>query len=169
MPPEADADDTFVVDADQVIMAVGQTIDGSVFGEAFELDKRGWIKADPVTGKTSLDGVFAGGDSVTGPMSVVHAIGDGERAAVGIDQFLSGEKHAFWRAEQPNTTDYDPDADPVPYPREKLRMMPVDKRRSNFDEVEQSWNEAEAVRQARRCLRCDYGKCTVCDEEASNA
>jgi NADH-quinone oxidoreductase subunit F len=167
--PEADDADCFTVEADQVIMAVGQTLDSSVFGGALELDNRNWIKADPVTGKTSLDGVFAGGDSVTGPMSVVHAIGDGERAAVGIDQFLSGEKHAFWRTEQPNTTDYDPDADPVPYPREKLRMMPVDKRRSNFDEVEQSWNEAEAVRQARRCLRCDYGKCTVCEEEASHA
>ncbi|MFA6172370.1 MAG: hypothetical protein WC701_01670, partial [Kiritimatiellales bacterium] len=132
------------------------------------LDDRGWIKADPVTGKTSVAGVFAGGDSVTGPMSVVHAIGDGERAAVGIDLLLSGEKHAFWRTEQENTTDYDPDTEPVPYPREKLRMMPVDKRRSNFDEVEQSWNESEAVRQARRCLRCDYGKCTVCDEEDTN-
>jgi NADH-quinone oxidoreductase subunit F len=167
--PEADDADCFTVDVDQVIMAVGQTIDSKVFGEAFELDSRGWIKADPVTGKTSLAGVFAGGDSVTGPMSVVHAIGDGERAAVGIDQLLRGEKHAFWRAEQANTTDYDPDSDPVPYPREKLRMMPVDKRRSNFDEVEQSWNESEAVRQARRCLRCDYGKCTVCEEEASHA
>lgn len=167
--PEADEDDSFVIDADQVIMAVGQTIDASVFGGAFDTDDRGWIKADPVTGKTSLDGVFAGGDSVTGPMSVVHAIADGERAAVGIDQFLSGSTHAFWRAEQENTTDYDPDADPVPYPREQLRMMPVDKRRNNFDEVEQAWNESEATRQARRCLRCDYGKCTVCEEEVSNA
>ena len=86
-----------------------------------------------------------------------------------IDTFLSGEKHAFWRAEQDNTTDYDPESDPVPYPREKLRMMPVEKRRSNFDEVEQSWNESEAVRQARRCLRCDYGKCTVSSEEGANA
>jgi NADH-quinone oxidoreductase subunit F len=163
--PEADEAETFVIDADQVIMAVGQTIDGSVFGEAFDIDPRGWIKASPVDGKTSLDGVFAGGDSVTGPMSVVHAIADGERAAVGIDQFLTGDKHAFWRVEQENTTDYDPDADPVPYPREKMRMMPVEKRRSNFDEVEQAWNEAEATRQARRCLRCDYGKCTACQEE----
>jgi NADH-quinone oxidoreductase subunit F len=167
--PEADQDDCFTVEADQIIMAVGQTLDSSVFGGALELDQRGWIKADPVTGKTSLEGVFAGGDSVSGPMSVVHAISDGERAAVGMDRMLSGERHAFWRAEQANTTDYDPDADPVPYPREKLRMMPVDKRCSNFDEVEQSWNEAEAVRQARRCLRCDYGKCTVCEKEADNA
>jgi len=167
--PEADEDDLFTVEADQVILAVGQALDSSVFGGAFELDERGWIKADPVTGKTSLEGVFAGGDSVTGPMSVVHAIADGERAAVGIDQLLTGGKHAFWRAEQPNTTSYDPDADPVPYPRETLRMMPVEKRRSNFDEVEQAWNESETVRQARRCLRCDYGKCTVCEEEASHA
>jgi NADH-quinone oxidoreductase subunit F len=166
--PEAVEDDSYIVPADQVIMAVGQTLDASVFGGVLELDERGWVKADPVSGKTSLAGVFAGGDSATGPASVVHAIADGERAAVGIDQFLSGEKHAFWRVEQANSTDYDPDSDPVPYPREKLRMMPVEKRRNNFDEVEQSWNESEAIRQARRCLRCDYGKCIVCDEEAVN-
>jgi NADH-quinone oxidoreductase subunit F len=168
--PEAGEDESFIIDADQVIMAVGQTIDGSVFGGAFELEEHGWIKVDPVTGKTSMEGVFAGGDSVTGPISVVHAIADGERGAVGIDQFLTGKKHAFWRIEQENTTDYDPDADPVPYPREKMRMMPVEKRRSNFDEVEQAWNETEAIRQARRCLRCDYGKCIVGEEEeVSNA
>ena len=167
--PEADDDDSFFVDADQVILAVGQRADGTIFDEALESDDRGWVMADPVTGQTSMEGVFAGGDAATGPRSVVHAIGDGERAAVGIDQFLTGEKHAFWQVEKENTTDYDPDADPVPYPREQLRMMPVSKRRNNFDEVEQSWNEAEAVRQASRCLRCDYGKCTVCGEEASDA
>jgi NADH-quinone oxidoreductase subunit F len=167
--PEAFEDDSYVVHADQIIMAVGQTLDASVFGGAFELDARGWIKADPVSGETSQPGVFAGGDSVTGPASVVHAIADGERAAVAIDRYLSGEAHAFWRTDQPNATDYDPAADPLPYPREKLRMLPVEKRRSNFNEVEQSWNESEAVRQARRCLRCDYGKCTVHHEEANHA
>ncbi|MBF0244306.1 MAG: NADH-quinone oxidoreductase subunit NuoF [Planctomycetes bacterium] len=167
--PEAGKEEMFTVDADQVIMAVGQSLDSAILGGALELDERGWIKADPVTGKTSQEGVFAGGDSVTGPMSVVHAIGDGERAAVSIDQLLSGEEHAFWREERVNDTNYDPDADPVPYPREKMRMIPIDKRCSNFDEVEQSWNESEAVRQACRCLRCDYGKGNVCDKEASNA
>lgn len=167
--PEADEDDAFVMDADQVIMAVGQTLDPSIFADAFETSDRGWIQADPVLGETSTKGVFAGGDVVTGPMSVVHAIADGEHAAVGMDAFLTGEKHAFWRAEQENTTDYDPDAEPLPYQRESMRMMPVDKRRNNFDEVEMSWNEAEAVRQARRCLRCDYGKKTVLDEEVSHA
>ena len=167
--PEADKDDGFAVDADQVILAVGQTLDSSVFAGELDLNDSGWIQADPVTGETSMDGVFAGGDSVTGPMSVVSAIADGERAAVGIDTFLTGGKHAFWRTEQENNTDYDPDADPVPYPREALRMMQVDKRRNNFDEVEQAWNETEAIRQAKRCLRCDYGKCPVHPEEASDA
>jgi NADH-quinone oxidoreductase subunit F len=167
--PEADEEDAFVIEADQVIMAVGQTLDPSIFADAFEVSDRGWIQADPVLGETSASGVFAGGDVVTGPMSVVHAIADGEHAAVGMDKMLSGEVHAFWRKEQENTTDYDPDADPVPYQRECMRMIPVDKRRNNFDEVEMSWNEAEAVRQARRCLRCDYGKKTVLDEEVSHA
>jgi NADH-quinone oxidoreductase subunit F len=71
--------------------------------------------------------------------------------------------------EQPNPTAYDPESDPVPYPRETMRMIPVEKRRNNFDEVEQSWNESETVRQARRCLRCDYGKCPVCEQEDAHA
>ena len=168
--PEADEHECCQrVNADQVILAVGQTLDTKVFGEELLLSSNGWVQADPVTGRTSMEGVFAGGDSVTGPMSVVRAIADGERAAVGIDCFLSGEKHAFWRAEHENTTNYDPDADPVPYPREALRMIQVEKRRNNFDEVEQAWNETEAIRQAKRCLRCDYGKCPVHQEEDFDA
>ena len=160
--PESDTDDTFVIDADQVIMAVGQLADETAFDDVIDRDDRGWITTDPVTCQTSVKYVFAGGDAATGPMSVVHAIGDGERAAIGIDLFLTGENHAFWREEKENTTDYDPDAEPVPYPREQLRTIPASRRCNNFDEVEQTWNEGEAVRQARRCLRCDYGKLTVC-------
>jgi NADH-quinone oxidoreductase subunit F len=111
-----------------------------------------------VTGLTSVPGIFAGGDAASGPWSVVAAIGAGERAAVGIDQFLTGEDHAFWREEKVVDTDYDPDVDPVPYPREAVRSIAVEKRKHNFDEVELSWNENVAQRQAKRCLRCDYGK-----------
>ena len=53
---------------------------------------------------------------------------------------------------------FDADADPVTYSREKLHTLPLARRQHNFAEVEQPWNEATAVRQARRCLRCDYGK-----------
>jgi len=95
---------------------------------------------------------------VTGPFSVVSAIADGEKAAVGIDFYLTGEAHAFWREEKPVDVDYNPEADPVPYPREPIRLIDVERRRHNFDEVEQTWNESVAQRQAKRCLRCDYGK-----------
>lgn len=167
--PEANQDECFKLAADQVILAVGQRLDPTVFDGNLSFNNKGWLKADPVSGLTSMSGVFAGGDSVTGPMSVVTAIADGERAAVGIDHYLSGEQHAFWRTEQENTTDYDPESDPVPYPRESLRVTQVEKRRNNFDEVEQAWNETEAVRQAKRCLRCDYGKCPDHQKESSNA
>jgi NADH-quinone oxidoreductase subunit F len=77
---------------------------------------------------------------------------------VGIDYYLTGTDNAFWREERKVETAFDPDADPVPYPREKVPLIPVEKRRSNFDEVELPWTEAVAIRQSARCLRCDYGK-----------
>jgi hypothetical protein len=76
----------------------------------------------------------------------------------GIDAMLTGEPHAFWREYKEVATDYDPEADPAPYPREDLNLIALERRKNNFDEVEQAWNEAAARRQARRCLRCDYGK-----------
>jgi NADH-quinone oxidoreductase subunit F len=95
---------------------------------------------------------------------VVTAIGEGERAAVGIDVLFAGKDHAFWRDAQPVKTAFDPDADPVPYPREKPPLTPVERRRSNFDEVELPWTEGVALRQSARCLRCDYGKPCVTRE-----
>lgn len=157
--PEAEAERSIVVPADQVIMAIGQRLNPQVLlGVDVALTESGWIRANPVTAQTSLEWLFAAGDAVSGPWSVVGAIGAGEAAAVGIDEYLTGAKHAFWREYTEIVTDYDPDADPVPYPRAKLVQMPVDRRRNNFDEVEQSWNESTAVRQAQRCLRCDFGK-----------
>ncbi|WP_455381078.1 FAD-dependent oxidoreductase, partial [Salinispira pacifica] len=154
------ADEQFTIPADQVIIAIGQRLDHSVLrGEQqVTLSQSRFVLADPLYGTTSIPWLFAGGDAVNGPASVVAAIAGGERAAVGIDRYLTGDEHAFWREEKIVDTDYDPDTDPVPYPREKVRSMPVERRKHNFDEVEQSWCESVAVRQAERCLRCDYGK-----------
>jgi NADH-quinone oxidoreductase subunit F len=55
-------------------------------------------------------------------------------------------------------TAFDRDAEPADTPRDRLRLIPVQRRCYNFDEVEQPWPEGVAVRQAKRCLRCDYGK-----------
>jgi NADH-quinone oxidoreductase subunit F len=86
-------------------------------------------------------------------------VGGGERAAVGIDMYLTGESHAFWRKDKVNDTYFDPDADAYMHPRSHMVMLAAERRMHNFDEVELVWAEGEAVRQAKRCLRCDYGKC----------
>lgn len=155
-----EAGEAFCIPADQVLVAVGQTLDLEAICGDVELRKnaRGFIDADPVTGQTSQRWIFAGGDAVTGPASVVEAVAAGERAAVGIDMLLTGANHAFWRELQPVHTAFDVEAEPESAPREPLRLLPVERRRHNFDEVELPWPEPVALRQARRCLRCDYGK-----------
>jgi len=155
-----------VITADQVIMAIGQALDKDVIsgGVEVEFNSSGWVKADPRSGATSIPWLFAGGDATTGPSSVAEAIGAGERAAVVMDAQLSGAQHGFWRGYRDQGATFDPDAEPLNYAREKLPAIPVGKRKHNFNEVEQPWSEAVAVRQARRCLRCDYGK-QPCDCE----
>jgi NADH-quinone oxidoreductase subunit F len=150
----------FVVKADQVLVAIGQTLDlKRIAGQiALETRSQDFVKVDPVTGQTSQKWIFAGGDMVSGPSSVVEAVAAGERAAVGIDAYLTGANHAFWREAKEVDTTFDPDADPSDTPREKMNLIPVERRRCNFDEVELPWVESVAVGQAGRCLRCDYGK-----------
>ena len=158
--PKQSDQQNFIVEADQVIIAIGQQIDSSQFAGEFDLHmgENRFIKTNPLTGQTSVDWIFSGGDAASGPVSVVSAIGEGEKAAVGIDQYLTGETHAFWREDKEVDTSYDPDAEPVPYPREKMPAIEIDRRKNNFEEVERSWCESVAIRQCERCLRCDYGK-----------
>jgi len=161
--PTRSDQDNFVVAADQVIVAIGQQIDPEQFTGTYDIHmgENRFIKSHPLNGQTSVDWIFAGGDAATGPVSVVSAIAEGEKAAVGIDEFFTGEKHAFWRDDKLVETSFDPDADPVPYPRDKLPVIEVDRRKNNFEEVERSWCESVAIRQCERCLRCDYGKTPV--------
>jgi NADH-quinone oxidoreductase subunit F len=152
--------DAFVIPADHVLVAVGQTLDlkRATNGWPLETRQRDFIAVNPVSGQTSDKWIFAGGDSVTGPASVVDAVAAGERAAVGIDQYLTGAVHAFWRETQQVDTFFDPDAEPSDTARENLDLIPVERRRWNFEEVEQPWRENMATGQAKRCLRCDYGR-----------
>lgn len=158
--PEAE-DKTFVIEAEQVIMAIGSTLNTDTLFDGIPIEtsqKGSIIKINPENGQTSIPWIFSGGDSATGPLTVIKAVAGGEKAAVGIDQFLTGKNHAFWRKEKKNDTFFDPDGDPVMLPRQKITLLPSSRRKHNFDEVEQVWVESEAVRQATRCLRCDYGK-----------
>jgi NADH-quinone oxidoreductase subunit F len=156
--PVAGEEEDFIVPCDQVIAAIGQSVDLPRLSGDYTLNvqRNGYLATDALTKQTSEDWIFAGGDVATGPSSVIEAVADGEKAAAGIDQFLTGKDNAFWREEKRNDTVFDPDAEPVTFEREKQPLIPVDRRRCNFDEVEQPWDEATAIRQAKRCLRCDY-------------
>ena len=84
----------FIIDADTVVIAIGNgphpLIPRTTPG--LELTRRGNIVADPETGQTSREGVFAGGDIVTGAATVIQAMGAGKRAAAAIDRYLQGKK-----------------------------------------------------------------------------
>jgi len=154
--PSGEAD--FVVKADQVVAAIGQSLNPMEIsdGVSLKLTKQNHIAADALTGQTSVEWVFTGGDAMTGPAYVAQAVAGGEKAAVGIDMYLTGETHAFWREDKEVDVSFDPDADPAPYPRAAIRLLSVTKRKENFDEVELPWSESTALRETKRCLRCDY-------------
>ncbi|HPR33187.1 MAG TPA: NADH-ubiquinone oxidoreductase-F iron-sulfur binding region domain-containing protein [Prolixibacteraceae bacterium] len=151
-------------DVDQVIIATGQTLNvDEILGDIpLKLAGKAQLGCDKRTGQTSEPWIFTGGDAATGPSSVIEAVAGGERAAVGIDEYLTGNNHAFWRKERYNDTFFDPEAEPAKYPRTHMVMLQAERRMHNFDEVELVWPEGEAVRQARRCLRCDYGSNINC-------
>jgi NADH-quinone oxidoreductase subunit F len=155
--PVARSEDDFTLETDQMIAAIGQTLVPSELfdGVSLKLNDREFIAIDPVTGQTSEPWVFAGGDAVSGPSSVIEAIAAGEKAAVGMDRLLTGAEHAVWRVSKTVDTFFDPDADPVFAARPGLKLIPVAKRKG-FAEVETTWVERIALGESKRCLRCDY-------------
>jgi NADH-quinone oxidoreductase subunit F len=158
--PESN-ENTFVIDTEQVIMAVGQTLDCKEIIEDLQIKTSkndSIIVTNPLNGQTTVPWIFSGGDAASGPASVILAVASGEKAAVGIDELLTGETHAFWREEKVNDTYFDPNADPSMIPRIKIKIHDSNRRKYNFDEVEMTWLENDAVQQAKRCLRCDYRK-----------
>lgn len=165
--PQVNRKKTLIIETDQLIIAAGQRLDQQLIDEQkLELGMNNFVFTDPVNCRTSRDRVFAGGDVTTGPSSVVEAIAGGEKGAAAIHQFFTGEDNVFWREDKIIETSYDPDSDPAPYHREQIQMIDAQRRKNNFDEVEQPWHEAVAIRQSKRCLRCDYGK--VCQHQEVN-
>ncbi len=152
--------DLFEMAADTVIVAIGQTLDDVITG--VDRSRRGWIEADPVTLQTNLSNVFAGGDAVSGPASVVEAVGAGHRATESIRRFLLGQDLAAGRSAEPvDTSDidyYDP-ADWDPRPRLQVPHRALQDR-AGFDEVALGLDEDVAVAEAKRCLSC--GVCSEC-------
>ena len=82
----------FKRDSDMVVLAIGEAPDLRFLPKQFELNEDGTVWVNPVTMETSVSGVFAGGDAVSGPASVIEAIRDGKRAAESIESLLASER-----------------------------------------------------------------------------
>lgn len=156
----------FGVVADTVISAVGQAVDWDGRG-GIALDDKGLISVKADDCSTALDGVFAGGDMVRGPASIIEAISDGKKAASAIDRYLGGEGCPALSL-APEEAGVEAEGCPeVATPRIEIPCLPTGIRVNNFALVEQTLNPLSAGREADRCLSCDYRQFDVqLDREA---
>jgi NADPH-dependent glutamate synthase beta subunit-like oxidoreductase len=149
-------DSEFTIDADLVVSAIGEVpaldfLDDEMKGMA---GSRG-IQVNATTFKTEFEGIFAGGDVVTGPATVVEAIAAGGRAAMAIDRYLKGEPQVQDVPESLTIGIEDIDTS-IFKKRERVKMptLPSGQRIEVFDEVETGFTELDALREADRCLQC---------------
>ncbi|MHC4691949.1 MAG: FAD-dependent oxidoreductase [Planctomycetota bacterium] len=154
-----------VIEVDELVLGIGQKPDLDFLGEGKKIKQGRWgtIEVDEKTGMTSWEGVFAGGDVVRGPANIVEAIADGQRVADAIDSYIKG-------------VPYEPPTDLLEVMKisreelisrkekvlkqEKMQTVPLEKRKSSFEEVNTGYTEEMARREAQRCFYC--GICSYC-------
>lgn len=148
-------DSKFLMDIDMAIPAVSQYSDFPFISKAdVGITDWGTFIVDPETQMTTQPGIFAGGDIARGSDVVITAIADGKKAAKSIDKFLGGKGilnigepiEIPIRGIDEGTT--------VEHERFQMRYLDPDKRKGNFDEVQQGFHKLNAIAEAMRCLQC---------------
>ncbi len=149
--------------ADLVITSPTYVPDLSHFGDSVPQTAWNTIHVDPLTLATSVEGLFAGGDAVTGPKNFIEGLAAGRKAALSIHRYLSGEELGKNReAEGVSTELVSVNIDKVEtQPRVEEPALPVESRKKNFKEVHLLPSEEALIAEAKRCLHC--GACTQCD------
>jgi heterodisulfide reductase subunit A2 len=162
-------DSEFLMTCDAVLPAIGQRIDlnWAADGSGPDTTRRSTIRTRPHTMQTSIPSVFAAGDAVSGPASVIEAVAAGHKAVAAIERFINGEDLDAYAAEMemqpPPGTDWaDLPRNMRPEMRVESHHLAVAERVTSFAEVDRSFTEADARREARRCLNC--GVCCECME-----
>ena len=160
--PTAIPGSEFSVEADTVVVAVGQAPDLSFLPRDSELERTRWetLSVDGNRLCTNVPGVFAGGDFIRGPGLVIEAIAEGRRAAIAIDKGLRNDDS---RVEMYDTKKTMPSAEIAgkaeesyeTQPRVEMLKLSLEERKSSFEEIERGLSEEAAQMEARRCLRCD--------------
>lgn len=150
------ADSEFQEDVDLVIAAIGQH--SKIFdGFGVQTSKGGRIQVREDSMLTSRPGVFAGGDVVLGPASLIEAVAQGRKAAAAMDAFLGGDGNIEEKL-LPEDWDTDPFIDREDGFNQKKRYHPIfiaNDQRSNWNEVELGFDAATAQAEALRCLKCN--------------
>jgi NADPH-dependent glutamate synthase beta subunit-like oxidoreductase len=145
----------FTREYDMLIKAIGQESETPA-GFGVKTARAGRIEANNDSMITSREGVYAGGDVVSGPASVIEAIADGRKAAVAIDKYLGGDGEiGEILAPVEALPKYTPPEVEGEQKRLPLKMVPVRERLNNFRLAELGWDDKQAGYDCSRCLRCD--------------
>jgi len=164
--PEFDDSCDTEIAADFVIVAIGQLADFSFLEPDDPLwdEFRRLIAVDEQTLQTNVEWIFAGGDVATGPKSVIAAVAQGRRAAEAIDRYLTGrDLRDGRRFDKPESAPRPTKAFAPQLVAKRSRAVPARRspgERGDFDEIELTLSEAEALAEAKRCLNC--GLCSEC-------
>ena len=155
--PRAASKDEVLLESDLIVVAIGQGIETKSFEEHGIKVQRGVISAlntgniTPQEGEMS-EGVFAGGDCVTGPATVIKAIAAGKVAAANIDEYLGFNHEITCDVEIP----YASNEDKVACGRVEVALREAAERKNDFEPIEYGFTCEEACQEAGRCLRCDH-------------
>ena len=155
--PKAASKDEMLLESDLIVAAIGQGIETKSFEEHGIKVQRGVISAlntgniTPQDGEMS-EGVFAGGDCVTGPATVIKAIAAGKVAAANIDEYLGFNHEITCDVEIP----YASNEDKVACGRVEVALREAAERKNDFEPIEYGFSCEEACQEAGRCLRCDH-------------
>ncbi len=157
-----------VYEAATVIFAIGQSPDLGLLADA-GINRGKTIPVNPVSMATNLPGVFAGGEAVSGPISIIEAVAAGKRAAASMDSYLQGfiykescRPYGFKASEIESRIP----PDVVKHPRHLARVLPKGSRKS-WEEISMGLSEEAAIQEAKRCLNCAGHLCKeVCPYHA---
>jgi NADH-quinone oxidoreductase subunit F len=152
----------FFVEADTVIPAVGQAPDLSFLPEDTKLERARWgaLQVHSNTLATNIPGIFAGGDFVTGPTTVIQAIASGRRAALAIEKYFNEDRTPVEILDEKTDVEHEVEMATDQEELEARRrigipILPPDQRIKGFMEVESGYTPEQAAEEAKRCLRCD--------------
>jgi NADPH-dependent glutamate synthase beta subunit-like oxidoreductase len=171
--PSFDDRRTLALEADSVILAIGQQPDFSFLTDedGIELSPPGTVKIEPETLATTAKGVFAGGDAAFGPRIAIEAVANGKHAARSIHEYLAGSSAGIKMHVEIEKIPADEYAMPEVYEKKVRRSAPTvsSGRRTGITEVEEVMSPDQARNQAERCLSChvdtiyDPHRCVLCN------